>query len=314
MPKLVYVLANDVVADWLVALLESIRINMPEASVHLIPFDTNIAQIERICDRYGVGIYNHAAFDELISIGKRLEIGKTKFGPNWFKRFAAFLGPEKTFAYIDARTLVLSDLSFAFASVDNNLADFVHFGGDVNQVFNSGMVRNSFSYAGRCFGFNSGRWISRGGLFNMEDMRVAADFCENHRDQMNPRNTDQFFLNVLCSLSNARIVAYADIDADSVREPWAFEHSKVYYKDGFLRAWNHGGMSHGKKLPLVHWAGLPFSKDMPLRKLWCKYRYVENSHHWLVHDCLQSLPARIVNKARRSFLIRSFLRPGNAGL
>jgi hypothetical protein len=314
MSKLVYILANDAVADWLVALLESIRVNMPEVNVFLIPFDENITQTERICGRYGACIYYHSAFDELASIGKRLEIGKTTFGPNWFKRFAAFLGPETTFAYIDARTLVLSDLSPAYASIDGNFADFVHFGGDVNQVFNDGEVRRSFAFSGRCFGFNSGRWISRRGLFTMEDFRAAADFCANHRDQMNPRNTDQFFLNVLCSMSKARVVSYADLDAESVREPWAFEHPAIYKKNREIRVWNHGGMSHGKKLPLVHWAGLPLSKAMPLRKLWCEYRYGGDSHHWLVHDCVQSLPQKLASQARRSMFVRKFFRPTNAGL
>ena len=312
--RVVYVLANDTVADWLIALLNSIRKNLPGAVLRVIPFDGRIGRISSFTGEYGFTIFEHESFSWLGEIGRRLELGRTPVGPNWFRRFAAFFGPEGTFFYVDARTLVLSDLSPGFESVNLGEVDLVHFGGDPNQVFENGPARTGFAAAGRCFGFNSGRWISRSGAFSREEMEAAADFCVANRSQMNPRNTDQFFLNVLCSRSTARVVNLADLDGRFERDPWAFAHGQVFDRDGDVRVWAHGAMSHGRTLPLVHWAGIGLSSSMPLRRLWNEYRHDGILPLRVRLEGFTSLPARIGNRARRSMFARRFISPRNAGL
>jgi hypothetical protein len=314
MKPCVYVLANDAVAEWLIALFRSIRLHMPEANVRVIPFDERIDGLERLKCEMEFEFLEHESFDWLVEIGRRLEIGRTELGPNWFRRFAAFLGGKGPFLYLDARVLVLSDLLAGFDAVEAGSVDFIHFGGDANQSFGQGQVRARLSAAGRCFGLNSGMWISRAGLFSRQDMERAADFCEANREQMNPRNTDQFFLNVLCAHSNARVVNFADLESDFGRDPWAFSHRKVFRQGNDTRVWDHGGVSHCRRLPLVHWAGIRMSSSMPLRSLWTQYRYDGNRPLHVRLEPLTSLPARIVEAARRSMWVRRFVAPENAGL
>lgn len=312
--RAVYVLANDTVHEWFVALLRSIRRHMPRAKVRLIPFDSQIEKLRKLMSEFNFEVFEHESFPWLVEIGAKLELGRTPLGPNWFKRFGAFFGPDEVFAYIDARTLVLSDLEVAFDAVGLGSVDFVHFGGDPNQVFENGQVRRKFAAVGRCFGLNSGRWVSRSGLFSEEAMLAAAEFCMANRVQMNPRNTDQFFLNVLCAQSTARVVNFADLAGDFERDPWAFAHPRAYTKNGEVRVWAHGAMSHGKRLPLVHWAGVKLSSAMPLRRLWTDYRYEGRRPLRVRMEVFTSLPSRAVEFARRSMLIRRFVSPRNAKL
>jgi hypothetical protein len=100
MGKNIYILANDFVIEWLVAVLNSLNRNCPQAYIRLIPFDTNLVATRRLCEKGKIEIFEHESFEELLAIGRKLELGKTISGPNWFKRFAAFFGPAECFSYM----------------------------------------------------------------------------------------------------------------------------------------------------------------------------------------------------------------------
>jgi hypothetical protein len=310
----IYVLANDAVEEWFVALLHSLRRHLPGAKVRLVPFDHQMGRLRALQSRFDFEIFEHESSGWLVEIGKKLEIGRTPYGPNWFKRFTAFFGPDDAFAYLDARTLVLSDLSVGFEALESGTVDLVHFGGDPNQSFETGPIRTQFSATGRCFGFNSGLWLSRRSLFSKEEMCRAAEFCVANRGQMNPRNTDQFFLNVLCALTTTRVANFADFEGRFTRDPWAFAHPGIFQKRGEYRVWAHGGMSHGRVLPLVHWAGIKLSPAMPLRRLWTEYRFEGSRPLHVKLEPLTALPARAIQSVRRAKLIRRFVSSKNAGL
>ena len=312
--RAIYILANDVVHEWLVALLSSVRRHLPDAKIRVIPFDDQTDRLVELKSRFGFEFFVHESFDWLVELGRKLEIGRTPLGPNWFRRFAAFFGSAETFLYLDARTLVLSDIAAAFDAVESGVVDFIHLGGDPNQSFETGPVRRQLAASGRCFGFNSGLWISQRGLFSKEQMLDAVEFCSANREQMNPRNTDQFFLNTLCARSTARVVNLADLDGGFERDPWAFAHPRVFRKGGEVRVWAHGGVSHSKRLPLVHWAGIKLSPAMPLRRLWTEYRFEEDRPLLVKLEPLTALPARAIQSARRALSIRRFVSPRNAGL
>lgn len=310
----IYVLANDAVYNWLEAFLRSVKIHMPKARINLIPFNENHQRVSALILKNDGRIHNSIHYAELDTLGNLLEVGRSTQSAHWFRRFSAFLDEDQAFAYFDARLLVLTDLTECFNLVSSNHVDFIHFGGNPNQVYQAGPIRQSFATAGRCFGFNSGCWISRGGLITIQDIRDAVNFGREHRSQMNPRNTDQFVLNLILSRSNLRVINSADIFSEFVRDPWARNFSKVYLKSDNWHSWMHGQHEHAKILPIVHWGGIKLNPCMPLRTLWLRYRHPNHSFFRITIDIVSRIPGYITKTLRTSFWIRKFINPRNAGL
>lgn len=129
------------------------------------------------CSRHAVGVYEHPeAFARLEAIGASLELGRTPHGPRWFRRYAAFCGeaPLADFIYLDARTLVLSDLTELIAAPRTCGFDVMFTDSEVGQVYEPGPLRTGFLRAGRGRGFNSGRWAGRRGQFALGRLERTA--------------------------------------------------------------------------------------------------------------------------------------------
>lgn len=287
---------------------------MPLAQINLIPFDDNFTEAEKLIRQEGGRIVTNDLLQALDKLGQSLNIGRSQTGHHWFRRFASFWDTDMAFGYFDARILILSDLTAAFKLVESGTADLIHFGGHPNQVYQQGPIRTSFAAKGRCFGFNSGCWISKPRLFSFDDIRSVTEFCIKNREQMNPRNTDQFVINTLCSQSEFRVCNFADIFCDYSRDPWAGNFKRLYNIDGLMRIWDHGGLEHGRALPLLHWGGIKLHSAMPHRGLWNSYRFGSNNALRSLGDAMRSLPFCIKQSIRRNLFIRRFLSPKNAGL
>jgi hypothetical protein len=123
-------LANDVVYDQLIALLNSIEIildsNIP---VCIYPFDEHIEQIKaEVAKRSNVFMYEDSAsiqrWDEFMQAAAPERLNPKKFrlyGAH--RRFCAFDGPFEKFIYMDADTLVMNSLDAVFQKLESS--DFV---------------------------------------------------------------------------------------------------------------------------------------------------------------------------------------------
>lgn len=123
-------LANDIVDDQLVALLNSIEFilgsNIP---VCIYPFDDQIKQIKaEIVNRPNVFIYEDSAsiqrWDKFMEAAAPERLNRKKFrlyGAH--RRFCAFDGPFEKFIYMDADTLLMNSLDAVFQKLDKS--DFV---------------------------------------------------------------------------------------------------------------------------------------------------------------------------------------------
>lgn len=261
----VYVLANDVVLPWFRVFLGSFRHYNRELQLCLIPFDDRSVECERLCTAAGGIVHSDpAAFRALEEIGTQLELGHSSYGPHWFRRYAAFDGPFDVFAYLDCRITVLADVRpFVTASLDHDVS-LVHYDTGIDQVYNDGPIRRAFCRDGLGHGFFSGMWASRRGLFSLGQMQAAAGKLVEVRDQMNARNTDQFFINYLCDSNQVRTCHIADLDGTLAHSCWAGERTQVYRDaDGVWRRWNFGGHDHRKRLMFMNWAGMRLSPAMP---------------------------------------------------
>ncbi len=268
-----YVLANDKVYEWTVAFLESFRAHNPDLPLYLIPFDDRCGQITGLASEHQFETFEHKSFDLLESIGEELELGVTPTGPHWFRRFASFWGPLDEFIYLDCRMVVLAEVAPLIRALDSYDCDFLHFEGGLDQVYEPGPVRTRLVRDRRAQGFNSGRWVTKKGLFSRDQMQNVATELVRHRDQMNRRNTDQFFLNYLVHTSDVRYASVHDLIPEVSRLTWPRIPGSIYRDDGEYKVWSYGRPEHDTQVVLMHWAGISRKPGMERRWLF--------RHFWL---------------------------------
>ncbi|WP_233993787.1 hypothetical protein, partial [Salinibacter altiplanensis] len=260
----VYFSANDAVYDWAVAFLNSYRQFNPNLPLFLIPFDEDCSRLLELQSEYDFETYTDSAFERLEGIGEAFELGHAEgVGPYWFRRYAAFWGPLDEFMYLDARQLVLADLEPFVTAPGEYGFDFMHYDCALDQVYEPGPFRREMLRQNRGRGFNSGRWASRKGLFSIDEFEDLAEEALEIRDQLNPRNTDQSFINYCCDVKPVQYGHFAEVMGNICQQGWANQPGSVYERDGGYYLWNYGGLDHKKCLVLLHWAGISEGPTMP---------------------------------------------------
>jgi hypothetical protein len=267
----VYFSANDVVYDWAIAFLNSFRQFNPNLNLILIPFNEQCDRLLQLQSKYKFEIYIDDAFDRLEAIGRAFELGHTPTGPYWFRRYAAFWGGLDRFMYLDVRQIILGDLTPLITALDRFSFDFLYYDCAINQVYEPGEFRQQLLRKGKGCGFNSGRWAARRSLFSIEEFEALAAAALTIRAQLNPRNTDQAFINYCCDLKPLRSGHFAAVIGDICQNAWARQPGQIYQANGGYRLWDHGGLEHKKQVILLHWAGYKLSATMPHRNLFDRY-------------------------------------------
>lgn len=267
--KGVYFSANDQVYSWTFAFLRSFRAFNPELQLYLIPFDEACEKVKSLANTYNFKVYeNPQAFTKLEELGESYELGHSPYGKYWFRRYAAFCGPLDYFMYLDARQLVLDDLSPLFEPLMQHELDFIYYDKALNQVYEPGVLRQNFLKQKGASGFNSGRWIARKSLFTLDELLKLGYESLHFRDQLNPRNTDQAFINYcIDSKPEIKTAHIAEYFGNYLQQGWAGQRGKIYKKDNAFYLWDYGGLDHKKKVLLLHWAGFSWEDNVPQSKL-----------------------------------------------
>lgn len=269
----VYFSANDMVYDWAIAFLNSFRTFNPDLQLILIPFNEECDLILELQDVYHFEIYSDQSFKRLEAIGKAFELGLTPTGPYWFRRYASFWGPCDRFMYLDARQIVLADLKPIIQALDTYNFGLLHFDCAINQVYEPKELRRKLLRRGKATGFNSGRWASRKGLFTLEELEHFASKALKIREQLNPRNTDQAFINYCCDTKLICSGHVADVLGFTCQSSWANQPGNLYKRNSKYFLWDYGGLDHKKQFLLLHWAGYKTNQFKPKVYLYLKYRY-----------------------------------------
>jgi hypothetical protein len=267
----VYFSANDVVYDWSIAFLNSFRTFNPDLRLILIPFNDNCERLLQLQEQYRFEVYIDPTFARLEAIGAAFELGHTPTGPYWFRRYAAFWGLCERFIYLDVRQLVLGNLTPLITALDRYNFEFLHYDCAIDQVYEPGEFRQQLLRQGRGRGFNSGRWASCRGLFSIEEFEEFTSAALKIRDLLNPRNTDQAFINYCCDLKPVCYGHFAEVMGGICQNSWARQPGKIYQSESDYRLWDHGGLEHKKQVILLHWAGYKLTTTMPHRQLFDRY-------------------------------------------
>ena len=296
----VYFLANDQILPWAKSFVRSFRAHNPDLPLCLIPFDDHSAKTRELVRHAGGTVLEMPEdFARLERIGASLELGHTTSGRFWFRRYAAFAGIYDSFLYLDARIVVLADLTFFTLAPQHYEMDLVYYDTAIEQVYNPGPIRQGFVRAGRGRGFLSGMWASRRELFTLEQMEAAGrQLCEV-RQEMNARNTDQFFINYLCDSNQVKTAHVADLHGGFAHSTWARNCPEVYRDAaGAWRIWDFGRLQHGSCLPFMHWAGIALGPSMPHFGLFQSFQRPLGSRLLSAWSMACGLPGHALNAVR----------------
>jgi hypothetical protein len=320
-------LANDHVLDQTIALINSIEAIMgPEFPVCIFPYDDRMAQLaEAIKDRPQVQIFaDQAAIDYWDEQARRVWDTSPKAKQRWaeltsdpyyrfgtHRRFGAFSGPFDRFVYMDADTLLMSDVTPILERLETYdwvVYDFQHT--DLNHVYDhkSPQLRQVFSQErlDREI-FCSGFYAAKRGTFNQGQLDQMVDqLLLGEADILYAMAPDQTVLNYWVMRSNLKScnlafeLPEAEVTGCCVTSP----HFKVEDNLAFDR---------GKRLVYLHYIGLSSGLFrqvcagenimFPYRNLFLHYRYRHAPHTAValsgpvqVHDALPTITQRFLRK------------------
>ena len=104
MTRCIYVLANDAVMDYAIALLASIRERDSVTPVMMIPYDDRAQKVAAVLgEHFGVRPYEDMSVLKRIDNATQEIFGSGFFWrPNMFRKQAVWFGPFDQFLYLDA--------------------------------------------------------------------------------------------------------------------------------------------------------------------------------------------------------------------
>ncbi|MBE8986218.1 hypothetical protein [Nostoc sp. LEGE 12450] len=311
----VYFSANDAVYEWTIAFLNSFRTFNPDLRLILIPFNEQCDRLLKLSNTYNFEVYTDSSFSRLEAIGQAFELGYTPTGPYWFRRYASFWGPLDYFMYLDARQIVLADIKPFIEAIESLGFDFLHYDCAIDQVYEQGRFRQELLKQRRGRGFNSGRWASRKGLFSIEEFEQLAENALKIRNQLNPRNTDQAFINYCCDMKPLCYGHFGEVIGGICQNGWSRQSGNIFENSGKYFLWNYGSLDHKKQVILLHWAGYQLNSLMPYRNLFDEFHLKRKpiykyfiSYLYISLDYLWRSPLEILRQNRFINTIYHILR------
>ncbi|NJO28152.1 MAG: sugar transferase [Richelia sp. SL_2_1] len=294
----IYILANDVVYDQLIALLNSIEVNVGQKyPISIIPYDDRLERIqEEIKYRNNVEIFTDTS---AIKLWKDFCTEIWQAHPDAFKiwqekgisglyregthhRFGGFEGVFDKFIYLDADILVLNSLDYIFEQLNRNdfvVYDFQH--KDLSHVYNvnSDKLLNIFPQSRLDSEiFCSGFYGTKKGLFDAERRNYLLSKLQAGEAEILYKSApDQTILNYMVMGSSVSSYNFShhlpetEITGCCVTSPHFEERNNVVY-------------DREKRLTYLHYIGLSanlFTRlcngeniDFPYRETFLHYRYL----------------------------------------
>lgn len=246
-------MADDSVADWLIALLNSIRRHEAELPVYLLPYSPNLARTRRCCTARRVQILESMDLDGLIQIAQPLAEGR--HNPRHYQKLAALEIAADRIIFLDADIVLLAPISPFADLLEQHGCDFLYYERNLDMVYDPGPFRDRMVAEYATAGFNSGVWIARSGLLDRQDLAACAQAALPFRDQL--RCVDQGFFNYLADTRRWKKAALPDLAPGLSRENWAFFDYRPTGSGYRLTAGDF--VQENAHVILLHWAG--FSKS-----------------------------------------------------
>lgn len=294
----IYILANDVVVDQLIALVNSVRKNSKKNyPICVIPYDDRLQKTRQYVDSK-----NNVELLEDESLINRWEKFSTQIWErhptaiaHWqakgiegvnrmgmHRRFCAFEGPFERYIYLDADTLAVGDLDNIFKHLDSFdwvVYDFQY--KDVSHVFNtdSPILEKLFSAEQLASIFCAGMYASKLGLFTQEQLDWLLQELEQEADVLYSNGPDQSIVNYMTLKLDIQICNLSKhLSTDEV--------TGCCVTSSHFQEMGDQVLDKGTPLTYLHYIGISskvFARvcggenvDFPYRETFLHYRYLDN--------------------------------------
>ena len=260
-------MANDVVLEWLIAAVSSVRAKGCTLPICIIPYDERIERTRAFAKRVGSEILNPDAFAEWDALAREFVQGSTR---NMFRKFACFGGVFENFMYADVDIVALMNWDEILQSYIGHENEFWYFGLSRDEVYKPGAFLNELRARGRGNCFNAGGFVASRDVLSSERVHALAREARGHIADLIPENGDQSFLNYCIDHIDNPVRPTADVIPNLYDWNWAA--SEYLGRKDFFTIADEAGVFGGKRFPFVHWAGFSLRSYMPQRELFVKYR------------------------------------------
>jgi hypothetical protein len=295
----IYILANDVVFDQLVALLNSLEVNgAKDIPVCIIPYDDNLKKVRsHISTLHNVTLFDNTdsihfwedfATQAWTSHRKAQQVWQAK---GWgqvhclgmHRKFCCFDGFFDKFVYFDADTLLMGSLDYIYQKLDEFdwVANDFQYKSDLNYVFDfySEKLPNIFNINQlQSHIFCAGWFASKKGILNRNNSSQLLDkLTLGEAEILSVRGTDQPLFNYLVSRSNISFYNFAYSQPEQVTgNHWS---SQFDVRDYIL-------YDKERRLTYLHYMSISAAKftrlcagedvEIPYRDVFLHYRYLNS--------------------------------------
>jgi hypothetical protein len=295
----IYILANDVVFDHLVALLNSLEINgAKDIPVCIIPYDDRMkkARVE-IATRHNVTLFENTdsiqfwedfATKAWTSHRKAQKVWQVK---GWkpvhclgmHRKFCCFDGPFDKFIYFDADTLLMGSLDYIYQKLDEVdwVANDFQYKSDLNYVFDlsSEKLADIFNFERlQSQIFCAGWFASKKGVLNRNNLAKMLEYLTSGESEiLSLRGTDQPLFNYLTARSKISFYNFAYAQPEQVTgNHWSSQFDVIDYVL----------YDKGRRLTYLHYMSISAAKftqlcagedvEIPYRDVFLHYRYLKS--------------------------------------
>ena len=295
----IYILANDVVFDHLVALLNSLEVNgAKDIPVCIIPYDDRLQKVRvEIANRHNVTLFENTdsihfwedfATQAWTSHAKAQKLWQAK---GWkpvhclgmHRKFCCFDGPFDKFIYFDADTLLMGSLDYIYQKLDDFdwVANDFQYKSNFNYVFDLSSdklphIFNIDQLQSRIF--CAGWFASKKSILNRNNSaKLLEKLTSGEAEILSLRGTDQPLFNYLVARSNISFYNFAYAQPEQVTgNHWSSQFDVIDYVL----------YDKGRRLTYLHYMSISSVKftqlcagedvDVPYRDLFLHYRYLKS--------------------------------------
>lgn len=239
----VYIIADDSVIHFLVALLNSLRYHNSRLNICIIPFNDQTIAIRQLQEHYSFDIFSDK---ELLIECDRLSMLFHGAIRGYYRKFAAWFGKFESFIYLDSDIVVTKSLDPLFSLLSTY--DFIFNEGPApgNRRF---VWKDSIYTIGVLtadqieFAANAGFFASKKNVLRWPEISLAAQQARLLVEHMDLGSSDQAFLNYLVVTSGRR---YSSLCA--LREDGQFKKVGICWWGGA-----RGGIVLGSQIYAIFW-------------------------------------------------------------
>lgn len=295
----IYILANDVVFDHLVALLNSLEVNgAKNIPVCIIPYDDNLKKVRvEIATRHHVTLFENTdsiqfwedfATQVWTSHAKAQKVWQAK---GWkpvhclgmHRKFCCFDGPFDKFIYFDADTLSMNSLDYIYQKLDEFdwVANDFQYKSDLNYVFDLSSQKLADIFDCERLQsqiFCAGWFASKKGVLNRHNcVKILEYLTSGESEILSLRGTDQPLFNYLVARCKISFYNFAYSQPEQLTgNHWSSQFEVIDY---IL-------YDKGRRLTYLHYMSISATKinqlcagediEIPYRDVFLHYRYLNS--------------------------------------